>query len=76
MMNYRLTCVTVRFLTDGNNMPNREFPAADDATAIAHAENPVHPLKVIDVHSGDAVATKPRELIELTEPPRVVKKWY
>ncbi|MEK7135512.1 MAG: hypothetical protein AAB780_02300 [Patescibacteria group bacterium] len=68
-------CATVRFLEQGNNRPTREFDAPDDQMAIHHAEHPRFPLKVIDPLSGGAVDTVPVELIELTEPPRQVKKW-
>jgi hypothetical protein len=76
-MRYKLTCVTTRFITEGNgnNTPIRHFTAPDDATAIHHAEHPQFPLKVIDAASGDAVPTLPRQLIEDVNPPRIVKDW-
>lgn len=73
-MFYRLTSVSVRLLQEKNEA-NREFNAPDDLTAINHSERPQLPLKIIDPVSGEAVATVPRKLIELTEPPRVVKEW-
>lgn len=74
MPRYHLTCVPVGFY-EGWKEGHREFEAPDDQTAINHSEDPAVPLRFIRPDGGGSVGSAPRKLIELTEPPRVIKEW-
>lgn len=74
MPSYRLMCMPVQFW---NGVPQpgwRQYDAASDADAIILAEQPPIPLRFI-MSDGASCASVPRELTELSDPPRLVKRW-
>ena len=73
-MRYLLTVVSAQFF-EGKTIATREFDAPSDVIAINHAEVPLVPIKFVIPGGGGTCGSFPRKLIELTEPPRLVKEW-